>query len=434
VRDVVTRREFEPIPVGGDDGLREAELDYLAQLRRGGPAFYTEERRDGRWYCRFAGFAGAISLPGGRTLEILPKVAGTVEIADRGLVMRMLAATGLTPAIEDDLAVYAASPHLIEAYLRVATDLAAWYLRRGLVHSYRRTDLRLPVVRGRLRVAAQLARLPERVDAHLLNADVFTADPAANRAVKAGVGRIERLSRLVDTRARCRELLARMDAVGDPLAGPARSTALFEGLVLDRRHAHLAPLLRVLELIVTGRGSAAAAGPEATGPAWLFAMEQLFEAYVAARLRRVATGVEVAVQRPVRPFAVGGGFPQRPDLVVLVEGRPTLVLDTKWKLLDRGLADVDAADLRQVYAYARIYGVERAVLVYPGTADPGCLREDFTVNDGSGIRLSVCQLPLAEDATDELDRVLDELIGDIGSGTDQARRVVVQTAYGGAPA
>jgi 5-methylcytosine-specific restriction enzyme subunit McrC len=434
VRGTVSRHEFESVLVGGDDGLREDELDYLARLRRGGPAFYTEERREGRWYCRFAGFAGAIALPSGRTLEILPKISGTAEAANRALIMRMLAATGLAPSIEHELAVYAGSPHLIEAYLRVATDLAARYLRRGLVHAYRRTDLRLPVIRGRLRLGAQLARLPERVDAHLLSADVFTADTAANRAVKAGVGRIERLSRVIDTRARCRELLARLDAVGDPPAGPARSAALFEGLILDRRHAHLAPLLRVLELIVTGRGSATAAGPEAPGPAWLFAMEQLFEAYVAAGLRRVATGVEVAVQGPVRPLAVGGGFPQRPDLVVLVEGRPMLVLDAKWKLLDRGLADVDAADLRQVYAYARIYGVERAVLVYPGTADPGCLREDFTVNDGSGIRLSVCQLPLAEGAAGELDRVLDELMGDIGSGTDQARRVVVQTACGGAPA
>jgi 5-methylcytosine-specific restriction enzyme subunit McrC len=304
VRDVVSRREFEAIPVGGDDGLQEDELDHLARLRRGGPAFYTEERRDGRWYCRFAGFAGAMALPGGRTLEILPKISGTAEAADRGLLMRMLAATGLAPSVEHGLAAYAASPHLIEAYLRVAADLAARYLRRGLVSAYRRNDLRLPVVRGRLRLGAQLARLPERVDTHLLNADVFTADTAVNGAVKAGIGRIERLSRVVGTRARCRELLARLDAVADSPGGPLRSATLFEDLVLDRRHSHLAPLLCVLELIVTGRGSAAAAGPEAPGPTWLFAMEQLFESYVAAGLRRVAAGVEVVGQGPVRPFAI----------------------------------------------------------------------------------------------------------------------------------
>ena len=86
------------------------------------------------------------------------------------------------------------------------------------------------------------------------------------------------------------------------------------------------------------------------------------------------------------------------------------MLDTKWKLLDRGLNDTDPADLRQVYAYARVYGVDRAVLAYPGTSGARCLLRDFVVNDGGAIRISVCQLPLFEDDVGELDRVLSDLI------------------------
>ena len=52
-------------------------------------------------------------MPGGRTLEILPKIASEVETAARSLVMRMLAATRLAPAIEHDLDAYASSPHLM---------------------------------------------------------------------------------------------------------------------------------------------------------------------------------------------------------------------------------------------------------------------------------------------------------------------------------
>ena len=85
--------------------------------------------------------------------------------------MRMLAATRLAPAIEHNLDTYAS----YRAYLRLAADLALQQLRRGLPHAYRRLDLRLPVVRGRLRIAAQLARLPERLDAHLLMADELGA-------------------------------------------------------------------------------------------------------------------------------------------------------------------------------------------------------------------------------------------------------------------
>jgi 5-methylcytosine-specific restriction enzyme subunit McrC len=170
------------------------------------------------------------------------------------------------------------------------------------------------------------------------------------------------------------------------------------------------PLIRVLKLIVTDQGSAAAAGADAPGPAWLFAMDQLFEAYVAERLQRVARDVEIAIQGPVRPFAIDGSFQLRPDVVVTAAGHPVLVLDTKWKLLDRGFSDADPADLRQAYAYARVYGVDRAVLAYPGTSAARCLRRDFVVNDGGAIRISVCQLPLFENEVGELDRLLGDLI------------------------
>jgi 5-methylcytosine-specific restriction endonuclease McrBC regulatory subunit McrC len=175
-------------------------------------------------------------------------------------------------------------------------DLALQQLRRGLFHAYRRLNLRLPVVRGRLRIAAQLARLPERLDAHLLTADEFTADIDLNRAIKGGISRIDRLSRVTETRARCRELLARLDTVADAPSTPQHLAALLRGLVLDRRHAHFTALIRVLTLIVTDQGSAAAAGAGAPGPPWLFAMDKLFEAYVAERLQQVARGVEIAIQ------------------------------------------------------------------------------------------------------------------------------------------
>jgi 5-methylcytosine-specific restriction enzyme subunit McrC len=229
-----------------------------------------------------------IALPGGRTLEILPKVGDEDDAGARALVMRMLAVTGQVPDVEEDeLAAYAASPHLIEAYLRLAVDLALAQLGRGLVHAYQRLDLRLPAVRGRLRIGAQLARLPERVDVHLLTADQFTADTPVNRALKAGIARVERLSRVTETRARCRELLARLGAVSEPPANRRRAGAMLDGLAVDRRHRHLKPLLSLLRLILQDRGSAAAAGNAAQGPAWLFDMPKLFEALIAKRLARL---------------------------------------------------------------------------------------------------------------------------------------------------
>ena len=398
--------EFGQVAVGAD-GFSEHELEHLVRLREGAP-FFSEERRAGSWFCRFGGYAGAIVLPSGRTLELLPKIASEGEVEARALVMRMLAATGLAPALDADIAAYASSPHLLEAYLRLASVMAQQQLRRGLVHAYRRLELRLPVVRGRLRVGAQLARLPQRVDAHLLQADEFTADTTVNRAIKGSIRRIQRLAQLDETHGRCRELLARLDSVGE--TPPNGLAELLSGLALDRRHAHLEPLISILRLIVVGYGSAVSAGADTPGPTLLFAMERLFEAYVAQRLRRVANGLDVRVQGPERWFARDGRFSLRPDLVVFEGRRPILILDTKWKLLSDGISDVAASDLQQAFTYARVYRVSRVFLLYPGVASSDCLRSRFEVNDGSSIEICIEQLPLlgpGEDLDQALAQILD---------------------------
>jgi len=410
---VLRCREHELLPVGAH-GLADRELAYLVDLRARGPRFFTEERTNGRWWCRFNSFAGAIALPGGRTLEILPKVADFNEPASRGLLMRMLAVADLAPSLEDAPANYAASPNLIEAYLRFAADLAVQQVRLGLVHAYRREDLRLPMVRGRLLIARQLARLPERVDAHCVSADIFVADTPVNRAIKAGVVRIGRLTRSHETLAKCREVTARMDAVADIRADQRALVATFGQLRLDRRHARLATLLKALTLVTAGSGGAPEAGGDAPGPTLLFEMNALFEALLAARLRAVAAGHNVRLQDARFSLDVAGHFGLRPDIVVEVSGVPKIVVDAKWKALTKGLASVEDADLRQAFAYARIFGTSCAALIYPRLAATVAFSHDAIVADDSGVRLVLRQVTLPLGGWACLDAELAVLLATVG--------------------
>jgi hypothetical protein len=63
------------------------------------------------------------------------------------------------------------------------------------------------------------------------------------------------------------------------------------------------------------------------------------------------------------------------------------------KLLTRGLASVDDADLRQVFAYARVLNTSCAALVYP-KLDNGAIDHAVVVADGSGIVLMIRQVTL----------------------------------------
>lgn len=403
--------EHELVEVG-PAGLAEHELEYLIALRDRGVRFFSEERIRGRWCCRFGGYVGAVLLPGGRTLEVLPKIAGLDDQGGRGLLMRMLSVADLAPALEDAPADYAGSSTLIEAYLRFAADLAVRQVRVGLVHAYRRLDQRLPVVRGRLLVARQLARLPERFDAHLVRADEFVADTPVNRVIKAGVRWIARCSRSDATVAKCREAVMRMEAVADIPAEPRVLADAVRpwrsGAALDRQYMRLAPLLKLLGLLVGGRAAAPEAGVEALGPTLLFDMSELFEAVLAARLRAVAPDVIVRAQG-THAFDVGRRFRLRPDLVVEQVGRPVMVLDAKWKRIS-GLSDIDDHDLRQAFAYARILGLDDAALVYPAMGGDTALSHSAEVADGSGVRIHLRQVALAADGWTHTDHALRGLL------------------------
>ena len=269
------------------------------------------------------------------------------------------------------------------------------------------------MVRGRILVPRQLARLPERMDVHLVDSDSFVADTQINRAIKAGVQWVARLSRSNRTVARCREVALRMDAVTDM---PARPSALADVLgrwasdgALDRRHARLRPLLKVLQLVVAGAGSAPEPGAEALGPTLLFDMSHLFEALLASRLRAVAPGLDVRVQTS-RAFDVGHLFRLRPDIVVESAGTPVMVLDAKWKRLS-GHSDVDDADLRQALAYARVLRLSEATLVYPRLEEGQSWSHSAEVADGSGVRIHLRQVPLGGEGWAALDGELAALLG-----------------------
>ena len=407
---VLRVREHDRLVVG-HDGLTEAELEYLVSLRDRGIAFFTEERAKAQWFCRLGGYAGAIAMPGGRTLEVLPKIGDLDDPATRALLMRMLSAADVAPSLEEMAADYANSPNIIEAYLRFAADLALQQVRMGLVHAYRQMDQRIPVVRGRLLVARQLAQLPERYDVHLVRSNEFLADTPVNRIIKAGIRQIAKITSVTLTATKCREAAMRMDAVED-FAGPpgafAEAARQQSGrAALDRRHARLAPLLKVLSLLADGSGAAPEAGVEAPGPTLMFNMSRVFEALLATRLRLVLPDCSIEQQTSYH-FDLERRFMLRPDLVVYQRGQATLVVDAKWKRISSS-ADVADTDLRQAFTYARILGLKDAALVFPRLDVAVPAIHEVRIADGSEVRIHLWHVAVMALNWTELDNDLGRL-------------------------
>ena len=120
----------------------------------------------------------------------------------------------------------------------------------------------------------------------------------------------------------------------------------------------------------------------ASGFALVFAMNDLFEAFIGRSVRRAVAPWQVHLQQP-RHYAIeapdGPLFRLKPDIVVETPDGP-MVLDTKWKRLDPGekTMNIDSPDIYQMHAYAHAYDAARLILVYPWRqeviAQPGIAR------------------------------------------------------------
>jgi 5-methylcytosine-specific restriction enzyme subunit McrC len=142
----------------------------------------------------------------------------------------------------------------------------------------------------------------------------------------------------------------------------------------------------------------------------LFPMEKVFESYIAAVFRR-SVGNEVRVLTQDSRFSLFDkpqpAFRLRPDIVLEAQGR-TIVLDTKWKLLsdDSANGGVSQSDMYQMYAYAKKYGADRVLLLYPNISDASPKILSFRSDDMVCVDVATVDLV---DADGSVTSILDQL-------------------------
>jgi 5-methylcytosine-specific restriction enzyme subunit McrC len=198
--------------------------------------------------------------------------------------------------------------------------------------------------------------------------DDFTVDVACNRIARATAEHLAS-SPLVDERLRT-EFRRTLASFADVKVVPI-TPALFDAAAATSEYG---PLLDLCRLVLDGVGINEKAGTW-SAPAFLLDMEQVFERYVTRGVVEAFVGSaqhSVAVQQTYsfhQPIAGRPDLLMRPDVTIERGGRPSLLVDAKWKRPARG--HVPTADVYQMLAYAAGLGVGRVVLVYPGKRDRG---------------------------------------------------------------
>ena len=258
---------------------------------------------------------------------------------------------------------------MLEAFVHLFLTSVILLTRRGLARAYRTREANLPCLRGRILFPPHVRENLVDRSRFYVGYDEFTADRPANRLIHLALRRLTRAVRHPANRQRIHQLRILFSDV-PPSTNPDDDWARHR---VDRSMRHYDAVMPWVRLFLFGHGLATFAGPH-VNRALLFPMEEVFEDFVTAAVRRHQRRFTVRAQGPVLPLAADhaglDAFRLKPDIVLLTEsGQVRFILDAKWKRLDPGAPNhgVSPADAYQLFAYGRRYGCRRVVLVYPRT-------------------------------------------------------------------
>ena len=437
--------EWGRVPVG-EGGFTRAEANRLLAAARAHPCGGVEGTAilvDHHTHLTARQVVGVLAARG-CSLEILPKVdpasADEDDVTVRRRLIGMLdVALGLDLSSGGTAQLARQGETLLDILIRLFADRLLDEVRRGLPRRYQMREDDLPALRGQMDVVRQFTRHAVRPDWLACRFDTLEADTPLLRIMKAAVVFLGKHARAVETRRRLTELRHLLDDVRD--ISPA--SLPWDRVQLDRSNRRWRSLHDLARLFLMRDWQATHHRDRAgEGITLLFPMNDLFETYIAALLRRALAGSDLEMtaqgglqyclgdwpkeeQEPVAPHL----FQTRPDIVLRRAGRIVAIVDTKWKALAEpftGKGGVSQADVYQLMAYAKVYGCRDLMLLYPGAPDGigvGLSGERASYHmAGGGERLRIAQIDVAQDR-DAVVADLRDLFG------EKKRLVAAATGY-----
>jgi 5-methylcytosine-specific restriction enzyme subunit McrC len=351
------------------------KFDEQWSISAGETIFDWNDRR----FVKAKNYVGVIAVAGG-AIEILPKIDKANKAGNeraQHILLYMLTLTRKIVGEERDLAAIGKQKMpLLEQLLALFAERTMLELKRGVNHTYVPQQENLYRLKGKLLIAKHVAHNAAHREKVYCRYDDFISDTPINRVLKAACRRLLLISKSTTAQKKFREIVFLLDDVSDLEVAEHH----FKGIHYNRNTERFKPLVNFSMMVIKGMSPAWSLGKE-TSFSLLFPMEELFEEFIARYIHRYAEHFDLSCEH-IHAQSIGrrewllrresnaGAFRLKPDLIVDgPQGKPRLIIDTKWKHLKSDVEDtkngVSQADIYQLYAYAHRYGSPDNVLLYP---------------------------------------------------------------------
>lgn len=369
--------------VRGVHGVPPSVFDWLeSQCLRNGEegvtAWVRLTQRGGRRSVQVTSFVGVIRAPSGYQIEVLPKVGKAIGGGDteaRQLLIEMLRCLGGFRHIQTKNAMLAATRlPLLEVFIGEFLRAVEQIVKRGLRSDYTSRKDNLFALRGKLLVAQHLQQNLCRADRFFTEHDEYSSNRPENRLLHLALRCALSMSASHVNQQLARELCF----VFADIPPSSQYHQDFQRVRLNRGMVHYVEALAWARLILDEESPLTGSGKK-LAPSLLFPMEAVFEAFVGKHLARQLAQPFI-LKTQARSFSLvehqqQDWFRLKPDFLVYESESNTLVLDSKWKLLESARSNgtdkygLAQTDFYQMHAYGHSYldGDGDVILIYPKT-------------------------------------------------------------------
>jgi len=253
----------------------------------------------------------------------------------------------------------AAGDDLFEFIVIIFLRQVEHLVQRGIYRAYITEEDNHPFLRGRLVLPDHLQRNALNVQRFYQRTSEFTADVLENRILRYTLWMLSRLEyRERDLRQQIRRAASAFAEVSLEPIMPADC----DHVVYTRLNAAYRTRINLARLLIQHLSLEGRAGSTEFA-AYLLDMNKVFELFVARFLASHFVS-HPSIQVEIQPDIWLDAESQEkgiPDIVLRRDGRPYLVLDTKYKTYEN---KPEQADRNQMVMYCRTLGLSRGILIY----------------------------------------------------------------------
>lgn len=329
---------------------------------------------------QFTNYVGVIQA-GSLTIEVLPKTdrerttASNISINDldtddvaklqnwHAVLLQMLKECRLLQVNHVDYAnLNLKSNSILDIYLELFLAETEKLLHEGLVKKYRKTEGNKLALKGQLLFSKNIAQNLVHQERFYVKHTEYNRNNIYNQLLYKTLCLIPSLGNAPWITDKVNRLLLDFPEMPDCKI----TAATFDNLVYDRKTERYKDALLISKMLLLKYR------PDITGGnenviAILFDMNALWEEFVYRRLVKSADADTTISRQQKKNFwqNVGDNYYKKvkPDIVI-TKGIQTIILDTKWKIVEDNNPGDD--DLKQMFVYNLLWDAEQSFLVYPG--------------------------------------------------------------------